>query len=120
MEELSTDIRKHGEVEKLYDILQISTASNTDMVIRDLHDILKSYYKVARKRFVDVVCMQAVDHYLLTGPDAPVHLFSPSFVSGLTDGELGHIAGEDSSTTMKRCELKREIYLLPKVKKILF
>ena len=100
-------------------IWQASTASNTDHAIRDLHDILKSYYKVARKRFVDVVCMQAVDRFLITGPDAPVKLFSPSFVSELKDNQLERIAGEDVSTRRKREELRREIENLTNGKKIL-
>ena len=119
MKKLSTNTSKNGEVIKLQDMLEISTVSNTDLIIRDLHDILKSYYKVARKRFVDVVCMQAVDHYLLTGPDAPVKLFSPSFVSGLTDEQLDRIAGEDVSKRNKRAELRREIENLTNGKKIL-
>ena len=110
---------EHGEVVKLDTILQTSTASNTDHAIRDIHDILKSYYKVARKRFVDVICMQAVDHYLITGPDAPVKLFSPSFVSTLKEDQLDRIAGEDASTRRKREELRREIENLTNGKKIL-
>ncbi len=107
------------QVVELKDILQTSTASNTDHTIRDLHDILKSYYKVARKRFVDVVCMQAVDRYLVTGPDTPVKLFSPSFVSNLNEDKLDRIAGEDVSTRKKREELRREIENLTSGKKIL-
>ena len=108
-----------GEVVSVKDMLEMSTASNADRTIQDLHDILKSYYKVARKRFVDVVCMQAVDYFLITGPTAPVRLFSPSFVSGLTEDQLDRIAGEDVSTRRKREELRREIENLTNGKKIL-
>ena len=100
-------------------ILPPSTASNTDQTTRDLHDILKSYYKVARKRFVDVVMMQAVDYYLINGPEAPLKLFSPTFASALTADQLERIAGEDVSTKRKREELKREIENLTNGKKIL-
>lgn len=119
MEDMKFDAGQYGEVVKLSAILQTSTASNADHTIRDLHDILKSYYKVTRKRFVDVVCMQAVDHYLITGPAAPVKLFSPSFVSKLSDDQLDRIAGEDVSTRKKREELRREIENLTNGKKIL-
>ena len=108
-----------GEVVKIDAILQTSTASNADHAIRDLHDILKSYYNVARKRFVDVMCMQAVDHHLITGPSAPISLFSPSFVSKLDEGQLERIAGEDISTKRKREELRREIENLTNGKNIL-
>ncbi|KAM0801078.1 dynamin GTPase [Usnea florida] len=100
-------------------ILPQSTASNTDQTILDLHDILKSYYKVARKRFVDVVMMQAVDYYLINGPEAPLKLFSPTFASALTADQLERIAGEDVSTKRKREELQREIENLTNGKKIL-
>lgn len=119
MEELKFDVQGYGEVVSLDDILQTTTASNADHTIRDLHDILKSYYKVARKRFVDVVTMQVVDHFLVTGPAAPVKLFSPEFVSGLNEDQLARIAGEDVSTRKKREELKREIENLTNGKKIL-
>lgn len=119
MEKVKRDIEGYGEMVPLDALLQTSTASNSDHIIGDLHDILKSYYKVARKRFVDVVCMQAVDHYLITGPEAPILLFSPAFVGGLAKDQLERIAGEDVSTRRKREELKREIENLTKGKEIL-
>ena len=119
MEKETINFAGYGPMVKCDAILQTSTASNTDHTIRDLHDILKSYYKVARKRFVDVVCMQAVDHHLITGPAAPVKLFCPAFVIGLTKDQLERIAGEDVSTKRKREELRREIENLTNGKKIL-
>ena len=50
----------------LKDILGV-VMSNDDHTIQDLHDTLKPYYKVARKRFVDAVCLQVVDHFLVSG-----------------------------------------------------
>lgn len=119
MEKATVVSKRHGEMVKLDAILQTSTASNADHTIRDLHDILKSYYKVARKRFVDVMCMQAVDHHLITGPAAPIKLFSPEFVSKLDKDQLERIAGEDTSKKRKRQELGREIENLTNGKKIL-
>ena len=119
MDKLAINIGGYGQVVQLDAILQTSIASNVDHTVSDLHDILESYYEVARKRFVDVVCMQAVDHYLISGPDAPVTLFSPSFVSKLKDDQLDRIAGEDVLTRRKREELSREIDNLTNGKKIL-
>ena len=119
MEKLSINMAQHGKMVKVDDILQTSTASNADHTVHDLHDILESYYGVAGKRFVDVICMQAVDHYLITGPSAPVKLFSPSFVSALKDDQLDRIAGEDVLTRRKREELRREIENLTNGKGIL-
>ncbi len=118
-EKEKSNVRWYWPMAKRDATLQTSTASNTYHTIRDLHDTLKSYYKVARKRFVDVVCMQAVDHHLITGPAAPVKLFSPAFVIGLKDDELERIAGEDASTKRKREELRREFENLTNGKKIL-
>ena len=119
MEKSKFTTTNYGEVVKVDDILRTTTASNVDHAIRELHDILKSYYKVARKRFVEFMCMQAVDHHLITGPTAPISLFFPSFVSKLDKDQLERIAGEDVSTRKKREELRREIENLTNGKKIL-
>ncbi|KAF7527979.1 hypothetical protein PCG10_001913 [Penicillium crustosum] len=100
---------KHGEVVRLRDIVQQHHMSNVDHTVRDIHDILDSYYKVARKRFVDNVCMQAADHYLVTGPEAPMKLFSPSWVNDLSDERLEEIVGEGRASKRRRLELQREV-----------
>ena len=107
-----------GMVVKLDAIQSVTTGSNLKHTIDDLHDIFHSYYKVARKRFVDIVCMQAADYFLLTGHDAPIKVFSPKFVSELTDKQLEAIAGEDLVIKRKREDLKRKIENLESGKKI--
>lgn len=104
---------------KLDTLDQNAHMSNVDHTIRELHDILKSYYKVARKRFVDVVCMQGADFHLVTGPDTPSKVFSPSFVTNLNPEQLQRICGENLITRNKRAELTREISNLEKGKKLL-
>jgi len=59
--------------------------SNAQHTVFEVHDILKAYYKVARKRFVDNVCMQSSDYILVTGPKNPLKIFSPQFVGSLSD-----------------------------------
>ena len=98
----------------------VNTGSNAKHTVDDLHDILHSYYKVARKRFVDIVCMQAVDYFLITGHDAPIKVLSPQFVSELTSEQLEAIAGEDLVSRRKREDLKRKIENLEAGKKIAF
>src|SRR5436190_2420236 len=100
---------QHGTVVKLDDVVQSHPMSNTQHIVQDIHDILCSYYQVARKRFVDSVCMQAVDHFLINGPKTPLTLFDPSFVSGLNADELERIAGEDYVTKKRRHQLRKEI-----------
>ncbi|MCJ1266547.1 hypothetical protein MMC22_006432 [Lobaria immixta] len=119
MERKAINITNYGRMVELNAIYQKAHMSNVDHAVRDLHDILKSYYKVARKRFVDVVCMQGADFHLVTGPDTPAKVFSPSFVTGLKPEQLEGIAGETLTTRKKRAELVREISSLEKGKKIL-
>ena len=117
---MGADDSTQGKVVKLEAILNqsVTTGSNLQHAVEDLHDILRSYYKVARKRFVDNVCMQAVDYFLITGHDAPIKVFSPQFVSELTDEQLEAIAGEDLVSKRKRDSLKRKIENLEVGKKI--
>lgn len=100
---------KHGEVVRLSDIVHQHHMSNVDHTVRDIHDILDAYYKVARKRFMDNVCMQAADHYLVTGPEAPMKLFSPSWVNDLSNERLEEIVGEGRASKWRRRQLQKEI-----------
>ena len=109
-----------GDYVKVDDIIKHqSNATNLDFVIQDLHDILCAYYKVARKRFVDNVCMQGADYHLIAGPDTPLKVFTPAFVGSLSKEQLESIAGEDLSTRRKRKELRNEIANLEKGRKVL-
>ena len=83
--------------------------SNTKHTIHEIHDILQSYYKVARKRFVDNICMQAADFHLVNGPENPLKLFSPQFVSSLSNEQLEEIAGEDTALHRKRTALAKTV-----------
>ena len=60
------------------DFVKYATKSkrNVEHTKEKLHEILWSYYKVARKRFADNVYHQAISHYLLTGPLIPLVVFS--------------------------------------------
>ena len=107
------------KVVRLKRISQSMAMDNTEHTIQDLHDILDSYYKVARKRFVDTVCMQGSDFYLLTGVDSPLRIFGTAFVSELSTTQLDLIAGEDLSTKQLRKALKNEITALEKGTKLL-
>lgn len=92
---------------------------NIQHTVEDIYAILKSYYKVARKRFVDVVCMQAADHFLVTGSESPLKLFTPSFVHHLSSDSLNLIAGEDVVSKRTRSGLVHEIQCLRAGKRLL-
>jgi hypothetical protein len=109
----------HGTVVRLDSIMETHGRSNVEHTIQDIHDILQSYYKVARKRFTDNVCMQATDYHLISGPATPLKLFSPSFVGAMTPEKLDEVAGEDPHQKRKRKQLEKEIGDLEVGKKIL-
>ncbi|CAJ2513571.1 Uu.00g016900.m01.CDS01 [Anthostomella pinea] len=83
--------------------------ANSEHVREYMHDILKSYYKVSRKRFVDVVCQQAVNYFLLSGKNSPLKIFSTEMVLGLNEEQLDMIAAEDETVKLGREKLLRDI-----------
>ena len=83
--------------------------SNAEHTKEEIHDILSAYYDVARKRFVDNVYQQAVDHCLLTGPKSPLTVFSQEWVIMLEAEQLEAIAGESPTTKERRAVLIRKI-----------
>ncbi|PVH75851.1 hypothetical protein DL98DRAFT_426768, partial [Cadophora sp. DSE1049] len=106
-----------GAVVRLQDILSYHPRSNIDYAVQDIHDILNTYYQVAWKRLVGVVCMQAAEHHLVSGLITPLKLFSPAFVGMLTREQLEEIAGEDPRQKRKRKQLQKEIENLEKGKR---
>ena len=64
--------------------------------------------------------MQAAHYHLITGPDTPLKLFTPTFVSSLHAEGLEEIAGEDLVVKRKRRALKNEVTNLKAGRKILF
>ncbi|KAK8924694.1 Interferon-induced GTP-binding protein Mx1 [Metarhizium anisopliae] len=97
----------------------VKNKSNLQNAHEDIHDILESYYEVARERFVDNVYRQAVDHCLLTGPMSPLLLFTEKWVLSLEGEKLSCIAGESRLVREKREQLKKKIQDLQGALKIL-
>lgn len=86
---------------------------------RDIHDGLQTFYFTARSRFVDVVCQQVIDHFLLHSPDGPLAVLSNKVVLAATPEQLERIAGEDMATRLRRETLTRQIEDLSKALKVL-
>ena len=101
------------------DATRRTPVGNMEHTVRDIHDILKSYYKVARKRFVDNICMQGTDYHLITGPDTPLRVFSPEFVVELSAERLEAVAGEDATSIQQRKSIEKEIESLMEGRRIL-
>ncbi|TVY45716.1 Interferon-induced GTP-binding protein [Lachnellula subtilissima] len=93
--------------------------SNEDHTVLDLHDTLEAYYKVARKRFVDAICLQAVDHCLISSGSGPLWLFSPQYVGQMSTSELTQVAGESDAAAGLRSRLVEEIANLKAGERIL-
>ncbi|KAI8961628.1 P-loop containing nucleoside triphosphate hydrolase protein [Daldinia sp. FL1419] len=93
--------------------------ANSQYVQEYIHDLLKSYYKLSRKRFVDVVCQQAINHHLLQGEDSPLHIFTTQMVLDLNETQLDMIAAEDAPVKVLREKLGRDIESFERALKVL-
>jgi hypothetical protein len=85
-------------------VLKSVHLSNEDQAVNDIHDILKAYYKVALKRFIDNVVLQVTERHLL-GLGSPVKTLSPEMIGDLDDDMLAAVAGENFATSSARNEL---------------
>lgn len=108
-----------GTIIRLDQLSIKSTKSNKDHDVRNIHDILHAYYDVARTRFVDNVCKQAADWYLINGPETPLRVLSPLFVSLLPDEKLEQIAGEEPKVRKQRDKLQKDMNSLSEAMEIL-
>ncbi|KAF8456420.1 dynamin [Kalaharituber pfeilii] len=102
---------EHGEgkLDVLKRILSAVSPSNEVQTVNDIHDILKAYYHIAQKRFVDTVVAQVVERHFLAKKDAPAKCFSPEWVASLGAQELQGIAGEDSDVSARRTQLMENL-----------
>lgn len=85
-------------------VLQGVHLSNEDQAVFDIHDILKAFYKVAMKRFMDNVVIQVCERYIL-GDGGPVKTFSPDLIGDFEEDKLTEIAGENFTTASRRNDL---------------
>ncbi|OAL51515.1 hypothetical protein IQ07DRAFT_507390 [Pyrenochaeta sp. DS3sAY3a] len=91
--------------------------SNEKQAVIDIHDLLKSYYKVAMARFTDNVVMEVTERYL-SSAHGPVRGFSPEMVGEWEDDELMDLAGENFATSSARNELTAKLDRFQKALKI--
>ncbi|KAI0868839.1 interferon-induced GTP-binding protein Mx2 [Hypoxylon argillaceum] len=93
--------------------------SSAAQVSEQMHDLLSSYYEVARQRFVDVVYQQAVNHHLLFGEKSPLNIFNTEMVLSLNEEQLDMIAAEDAPVKQRREKLVRDIENFTEALKVL-
>ncbi len=98
---------------------QKTHVGNMKHIIRDIHDILRSYYKVARKRFTDNICMQETDYHLIMRSDTSLCVLSSRFVVNLFAEQLEAMTEEDIMSIRRRKTIERKIESLSKKRLIL-
>ncbi|KAG9241405.1 hypothetical protein BJ878DRAFT_387871, partial [Calycina marina] len=70
-------------------------------------DILMSYFKVDRNRFVDVICHHVVIHFLLDVDKSPLlHVLDSELVMRLKEDQLDIIAVGDAESKRTRYVLE--------------
>ncbi|KAL7934311.1 P-loop containing nucleoside triphosphate hydrolase protein [Trichoderma chlorosporum] len=84
-----------------------------------IHNVLESYYDIALRRFIDVVCQQVIDHFLLHSKNGPLEMLSDKVVLNMSAEQLELIAGEDMAVKEKRERLMKETEALTQALKIL-
>ena len=99
---------KYGRVVRIDDAIVPSKMSNTESTVREIHDILKAYYEVARKRFTDSVCMQAAHNLFVTADESPLRIFSRTFIQNLGAAELDQIVGESLVDRSRKRDLPKK------------
>lgn len=120
---LAVTFHGSGDVRKYIPLEQIGkhavNMDNSMQVCEDILDIVESYYKVSRKRFVDAVCQQVVNHFLLDGPKSPLKVLCADRILKLSPELLEMIAGEEPTSKTKRQVLMRELDSLKKAVEVL-
>jgi hypothetical protein len=99
----------------LFDALHISNSEN---LADEIHDTLKAYYDLAVVHFIESVNNHIVERYV-GAPDGPVRAFSPLWVAGLQNWELGQLASENRETLVKRKEKESVLQRYQKAEKLL-
>ena len=108
-----------GTVVRLEDVMLSGPMGDIEYAVNDIYCVLKAYYEIALRRYIDAVWTQGTDYHLLNGKNSPLQIFSPLFVASLTPEQLEEIAGEDTSSKERRESLKREMSALEEGKRLL-
>ncbi|UPK93747.1 hypothetical protein LCI18_004682 [Fusarium solani-melongenae] len=105
-------------IKKLINETHVKTDS-ISITRRSIHDVLHTFYGIARSRFVDVVCQQVIDHFLLHAPDGPLAALSEEVVLHMTPEQLEAISGEDMVSRDRREKLTKDVGNLRKALRVL-
>lgn len=104
--DIKGDAGRPGKYVHVDDVHKIKGACGSKGEAERIHDVVRSYYKIALDRFIDNICIQVVDHYLLNASNSPVNVFGPLRLSLMSDQEIGTIfVGEHAA---ERARLQNE------------
>ncbi|KAL8646468.1 MAG: hypothetical protein Q9226_006841 [Calogaya cf. arnoldii] len=98
----------------LFDEIHMSNAQNLE---DDIHDILKSYYELALRNFIDHVNQDVVESYV-RDPEGPAIFFNPTYVSQLSKEKIEELGAEDADVVAKRQRLQETLERLNRAEKI--
>ena len=110
-EQVVIDLRN---VTALFNQIHMSSAQNLE---DDIHDILKSYYELALRDFIEYVNQHVVESYL-RDPEGPVLFFNPTYVSELSQQSIEELGAEDDDVVSKRKGLQETMERLNRAEEI--
>ncbi|RVD80123.1 uncharacterized protein DFL_008030 [Arthrobotrys flagrans] len=87
----------------------VHTSINTNLPnskIITIHDDLRAFYRIARRRIVDGIIVQVFERKVLR---QVLDLYDSKWVIGISDEELNGLAGEPQTTTQERLDLTQDL-----------
>lgn len=98
----------------LFSELHMSSARNLE---NDIHDTLKAYYEIARDDFIEFVTQLVVEKFV-DNERGPVLLFSPTYITSLSDEAITDLAVEDEAVLRDMAEKEETLARLKRAEKI--
>ncbi|KAK6516066.1 hypothetical protein TWF506_005979 [Arthrobotrys conoides] len=87
----------------------VRTSINTNLPnskIITIHDDLRAFYRIARRRIVDGIIVQVFERKVLR---EILELYDSKWVIGISDEDLNGLAGEPQTTTQERLDLTQDL-----------
>jgi len=113
----TTDGAPAWTMERLKEAFTASYKTREEQAVLEIYDYLKSYYKAARTRFIDCVCLQVIERHFL-GEGGSVQVFSPTLVGKMSPEVLQSLAGEELTVVNERRRLAEKLERLEKARSI--
>ncbi|KAF3935039.1 Dynamin [Dactylellina cionopaga] len=92
----------------LNNVLTSIKANETNDMIATIHDTLRAYYRIARRRIVDGIIVQVFERKVLR---RMLQLYNPDWAASLTTDELGALANEPAMTSEERKNVMEDLQI---------